>query len=122
MKYKETDWKLHMKQHRNKIGICPQYNIIFPNLTTHEHLYLFSIFKGINQSEFNKYYDEVNSELRLNTFIDKQVYCLSGGQKRRLSISIAMLGESDLVVLDEPTAGLDPTSRRELWDLLKKTK
>jgi len=64
----------------------------------------------------------VNNELRLNTFIDKQVYCLSGGQKRRLSISIAMLGESDLVVLDEPTAGLDPTSRRELWDLLKKTK
>lgn len=52
----------------------------------------------------------------------KQADKLSGGQKRRLSIAISLIGNCEFVVLDEPTAGLDPTSRRELWDLLKKMK
>jgi len=60
--------------------------------------------------------------LRLQSFINKQAENLSGGQKRRLAISISLIGDCEFVVLDEPTAGLDPTSRRELWDLLKKTK
>lgn len=66
--------------------------------------------------------DSVDKDLRLNTFMEKQAENLSGGQKRRLAISISLIGKCELVVLDEPTAGLDPTSKRELWDLLKKTK
>jgi len=60
--------------------------------------------------------------LNLTNFIDKLAINLSGGQKRRLSIALALLGDSDIVILDEPTAGLDPTSRRKLWELLKKVK
>jgi len=111
-----------IEENRNKIGICPQYNIIFPNLTVQEHMELFSVFKGLSSSEIKVEIDKIIQELRLHTFIHKQACNLSGGQQRRLAIAVALLGKCDFVVLDEPTAGLDPTSRRELWDLLKKTK
>jgi len=85
-------------------------------------MHLFSVFKGLIASEIQVEIDKIVQELRLHTFLDKQASNLSGGQQRRLAIAVALLGNCDFVVLDEPTAGLDPTSRRELWDLLKKTK
>mmetsp|Transcript_115750 Transcript_115750/g.248738 ORF Transcript_115750/g.248738 Transcript_115750/m.248738 type:complete len:180 (-) Transcript_115750:3232-3771(-) len=117
-----TDFTEWLESNRDKVGICPQYNIIFPNLTVEEHLQLFAIFKGVEPNLIADQIANVNTQLRLHTFMDKQACNLSGGQKRRLSIAVALMGSSEFVVLDEPTAGLDPTSRRELWDLLKKTK
>ena len=53
---------------------------------------------------------------------DQQAHTLSGGQKRKLSVAISMIGNSKIVILDEPTSGMDTTSRRRLWDMLKKNK
>jgi len=83
---------------------------------------LFCVFKGIEASEAKTEINNIVQELRLFTFLDNQVCNLSGGQQRRVAVAIALLGKCDYVVLDEPTAGLDPTSRRELWDILKKIK
>ena len=62
------------------------------------------------------------SQLQLASDLDKPAGTLSGGWQRRVSIAVSLLGESELVLLDEPTAGLDPSSRRELWSLLKNVK
>mmetsp|Transcript_50851 Transcript_50851/g.42760 ORF Transcript_50851/g.42760 Transcript_50851/m.42760 type:complete len:82 (+) Transcript_50851:518-763(+) len=66
--------------------------------------------------------NKVCADLNMSAFMDKQVSNLSGGQKRRVAIAISLLGDGEIVILDEPTAGLDPTSRRHLWQLLKQSK
>ena len=108
---------------RTIFGVCPQQNILFPDLTPIEHLYLFSVFKGIND---NKRIDEMSnkvlSDLELLPQSNKLVKFLSGGQKRKLQLAIALIGDSKIVLLDEPTSGMDLTARRHMWDMLKNSK
>ena len=66
--------------------------------------------------------DQMIADLGLLPKRDKAVKTLSGGMKRKLSVGIAFIGGSQAVILDEPTAGVDPSSRREIWDLLLKYK
>ncbi|CAD5115360.1 DgyrCDS4339 [Dimorphilus gyrociliatus] len=107
-----------MPQVRSSLGYCPQHNILFPTLTVEEHLSFFARLKGCpasqTKAEIEKYLDSI--DLR-----DKRkclAKTLSGGQKRKLSISIALIAQSKVVILDEPTAGMDATARRQLWDIL----
>ena len=116
------DIKTQMKQIRKIMGICPQHNILFPQLTVREHLSIFADFKRTN-SEGVK--DEINQLLKdLNLENKQQVLSknLSGGYKRKLSLGIALVGGSKVVFLDEPSSGMDVTARREMWDMLKKYK
>lgn len=106
---------------RKKIGICPQHDVLFQDLTVFEHLMLFSKFKGVNNT--NNIKIEINNllgELELSDKKDELSQNLSGGQKRKLSIAIALIGGSEVIFLDEPTSGMDITTRRKLWDILKK--
>uniref|UniRef100_A0A672M3S2 Cholesterol transporter ABCA5 n=1 Tax=Sinocyclocheilus grahami TaxID=75366 RepID=A0A672M3S2_SINGR len=102
------------------VGICPQFNIIFDVLTVEEHLRIFAAIKGILPSDID---GEVGTpilrDLDLEKIMDAQAKNLSGGQKRKLSVGIAILGDPKILLLDEPTAGMDPVSRHQVWSLLK---
>uniref|UniRef100_UPI00398EE067 phospholipid-transporting ATPase ABCA3 isoform X2 n=1 Tax=Pristiophorus japonicus TaxID=55135 RepID=UPI00398EE067 len=107
---------------RRSLGLCPQHDVLFENMTVEEHLTFFSGLKGCRYGQIR---EEVNQMLRILKFEGKRkakIKTLSGGMKRKLSIGIAFIGNSKIVMLDEPTSGMDPLSRRTTWDLLQHQK
>ncbi|XP_015840360.1 phospholipid-transporting ATPase ABCA3 isoform X2 [Tribolium castaneum] len=113
------DIQTNMKNIRANIGLCPQHNILFDELTVKEHLYFFCKLKGLSSVEIEKEIGKYVNLLELQPKINKKSTTLSGGMKRKLCVAIALCGGSKIVLLDEPTAGMDPSSRRALWDLLQ---
>ncbi|KAL8128675.1 hypothetical protein V2J09_017830 [Rumex salicifolius] len=107
---------------RKELGVCPQHDILFPDLTVKEHLELFAVLKGVKddvlESDVTEMIDEVGLADKANTIINS----LSGGMKRKLSLGIALIGNSKIIILDEPTSGMDPYSMRLTWQLIKKIK
>ncbi|XP_043856125.1 phospholipid-transporting ATPase ABCA3-like [Dromiciops gliroides] len=107
---------------RKSLGLCPQHDILFDYLTVAEHLSFYVQLKGISDkdcsNEINYILNILDLENKRNT-ISKS---LSGGMKRKVSIGIALIGGSKVVMLDEPTSGMDPVSRRSIWDLLQNQK
>uniref|UniRef100_A0A667YY91 Cholesterol transporter ABCA5 n=1 Tax=Myripristis murdjan TaxID=586833 RepID=A0A667YY91_9TELE len=101
------------------VGICPQFNIIFDVLTVEEHLRIFAAIKGILPADIDAEVTKVLKDLDLEKIMTAQAKNLSGGQKRKLSVGIAILGDPKILLLDEPTAGMDPCSRHQVWSLLK---
>ncbi|XP_030361987.1 ATP-binding cassette sub-family A member 9-like [Strigops habroptila] len=101
------------------VGICPQLNLHFEALTVKENLRTFAHIKGIQQKELEQEVQKVLAMLDLADLQDIHADALSGGQKRKLSLGIAILGNPQVLLLDEPTAGLDPCSRHHVWNLLK---
>ena len=113
--------EISMEQFRKVIGICPQHDVLFPQLTVEEHLKLFCVFKGLtNEIQIRKEVKKSLHDFSLINKKDTKIINLSGGQKRKLSIAIALIGGSKVIFLDEPTSGMDITSRRNLWDILKR--
>uniref|UniRef100_A0A8D2P1D1 ATP binding cassette subfamily A member 12 n=1 Tax=Zosterops lateralis melanops TaxID=1220523 RepID=A0A8D2P1D1_ZOSLA len=96
---------------RKNMGVCMQHNVLFNYLTTKEHLLLYGYIKGLQCAETGLY-----------SHRHKLAGTLSGGMKRKLSIAIALLGGSRVVILDEPTTGVDPCSRRSIWEIISKNK
>uniref|UniRef100_A0A8C2JSU6 ATP-binding cassette, sub-family A (ABC1), member 3b n=1 Tax=Cyprinus carpio TaxID=7962 RepID=A0A8C2JSU6_CYPCA len=104
---------------RRSLGLCPQHDVLFDNLTVREHLLFYTQLKGYPREKIP---DEVDRTLRILNLEDKRharSKTLSGGMKRKLSIGIALIGDSKVVMLDEPTSGMDPSARRAIWDLLQ---
>ncbi|KAM4890097.1 ATP-binding cassette sub-family A member 9-like [Sylvia borin] len=104
---------------RGMVGICPQFNTQFEVLTVKENLKTFAEIKGIKSKEVEQEVQNILELLDIINIQDTQAEKLSGGQKRKLSIAIAMLGSPQVLLLDEPTAGLDPLSRHQVWSLLR---
>ncbi|KAG7491241.1 hypothetical protein MATL_G00000950 [Megalops atlanticus] len=104
---------------RRLVGICPQFNIMFDVLTVEEHLRIFAAIKGIPAADIDAEVTKVLRDLDLEKIMDAQAKNLSGGQKRKLCVGIAILGDPKILLLDEPTAGMDPCSRHQVWTLLK---
>ncbi|CAG7822963.1 unnamed protein product [Allacma fusca] len=107
---------------RGSLGICPQYNVLFDDLTVEEHIKFFSLLKGYSASQAD---EEVDRMVRILGFESKRhalAHTLSGGMKRKLSIGIAFCAGSKAVLLDEPTSGMDPRTRRSTWDLIQSEK
>ena len=100
------------------IGYLPQNFEIFNELTAYEVLQFFANLKdyGITDDEINNLLKSLNLFSKKDTVVKK----LSGGMKRRLGIAQALIGNPDIVLLDEPTAGMDALSRRQMWNLLRK--
>lgn len=103
---------------RDMLGFCPQYNILFDHLTIAEHIYFYSALKGVPNQLISTETDHLVKVLGFPDKRDERSKSLSGGQKRKLSVAIAFVGNSEVVFLDEPTAGVDPYSRRSIWDLI----
>ncbi|KAL4157382.1 hypothetical protein PRNP1_006405 [Phytophthora ramorum] len=103
---------------RRQIGYCPQFDALFDLLTVREHLELFGAIKGIPQSSLDRVVMEKIQQLNLGDFEHKLAGSLSGGNKRKLSVAIAMIGNPAIIFLDEPSTGMDPVSRRFMWDVI----
>ncbi|XP_052619339.1 phospholipid-transporting ATPase ABCA3-like [Peromyscus californicus insignis] len=113
------DISQNMAQIRKSLGLCPQQNLLFDHLTVSEHLYFYCRVKGVPQKV---YLEETNNMLSTFNLLEKHdafSKSLSGGMKRKLAIIIALIGGSKVVILDEPTSGMDPASRRATWDRLQ---
>lgn len=105
---------------RRHLGLCPQYNTLFDKLTVREHLKLFCKLKGRSFDPTQA--DALLDSLELGDKANSLTMTLSGGMKRKLSLAIALIGGSEVVVLDEPTAGMDPGARHAAWSLLQREK
>ncbi|XP_010638873.1 ATP-binding cassette sub-family A member 9 isoform X1 [Fukomys damarensis] len=103
-------------------GVCPQSNVQFGFLTVRENLRLFATVKGILPHEVEEEVQQILRDLEMENIQDILAQNLSGGQKRKLTFGIAILGDPQVLLLDEPTAGLDPLSRHHIWNLLKERK
>ncbi|KAJ8041808.1 ATP-binding cassette sub-family A member 1 [Holothuria leucospilota] len=107
---------------RSSLGLCPQHNVLFDRLTVKEHLDFFIKLKGKSGKEATREVLEMIRDLQLLDKTNEQSQKLSGGMKRKLSCAVALIGGSKIVILDEPTSGMDPYARRATWDLLLKYK
>uniref|UniRef100_A0A452TPH4 ATP binding cassette subfamily A member 6 n=1 Tax=Ursus maritimus TaxID=29073 RepID=A0A452TPH4_URSMA len=103
-------------------GVCPQFNVQFEVLTVKENLRLFAKIKGIQPQEVEQEVQRILLELDIQNIQDNLAKHLSEGQKRKLTFGIAILGDPQILLLDEPTAGLDPFSRHRVWSFLKERK
>jgi len=113
------DGLIHRK---DSLGVCPQHDVLWDALTVWEHLVFFAVIKGMPFKEAKQAADGMLAELALTEKRDVRTKALSGGQKRRLSVAIAMIGGSNIVILDEPTSGVDPQSARQIWELVQNNK
>ena len=110
----------NMDKFRAKLGICPQHDILFEDLTIKEHLEMFAIFKGVSSDLIDEEVNKSLKDFQLTEIKDVVVEDLSAGQKRQLSVAISLIGGSRVIFLDEPSSGMDITSRRNLWEILKR--
>ena len=104
---------------RVPIGFCPQYDVLWPSLTVYETMCVYAQIKGLSLSEMDAAIDKMIESLEMTSKKHYLTGSLSGGQKRRLCVANALIGECKIVFLDEPTSGMDPFSRRALWSLIK---
>jgi len=116
------DLKTQLQTIRQMTGICPQHNVLFPTLTVCEHLRLFGCIKGLSGRELHEAVDRIVEEVGLTEKKNVPSSSLSGGMKRKLSLAMALMGDPKFVLLDEPTSGMDPYSRRSTWELLQRSK
>uniref|UniRef100_A0A4W5P9A0 ATP-binding cassette sub-family A member 2 n=1 Tax=Hucho hucho TaxID=62062 RepID=A0A4W5P9A0_9TELE len=116
------DIRTDMERIRQNLGMCPQHNVLFDKLSVEEHLWFYSKLKGMAEEDIRKEMNKMIEDLELNNKRHSLVQTLSGGMKRKLSVAIAFVGGSRAVILDEPTAGVDPYARRAIWDLILKYK
>ena len=105
---------------RRRLSLCPQFDIYFEMLSVREHLEIFARFKGVSVSAARLAAIDAAREVDLLEKLDATAGSLSGGQRRRLSIAIAFIGDPKIVFLDEPTSGLDPHARRFVWELIRR--
>ena len=101
------------------IGICPQKDALIMNMTVMENLYYFLGMRLMTVKEIEDYAESMLEKLNILKKKDEFVLGLSGGQKRKLQLAIALAGDTRLIMLDEPSSGMDPTARKETWDLIK---
>ncbi|XP_035731949.1 ABC transporter A family member 1-like isoform X2 [Vespa mandarinia] len=108
-----------MQMIRSMTGVCPQHDILFDLLTPREHLEFFAAVRCIPKSMIEHEVKKTLKDIDLVEKADTFAKYLSGGQKRKLSVGIAIIGDPKIIILDEPTAGVDPYSRRQMWSFLQ---
>jgi ATP-binding cassette, subfamily A (ABC1), member 3 len=117
------DIRTDMEAIRQDIGICLQHDCLFPMLTVREHIQFFSRLKGLySKVSFEEAETQIDQVIRDVALFEKRntfSKSLSGGMKRKLSVAIAFSGGSKVVLLDEPTSGMDPFSRRFTWNVIR---
>jgi len=116
--YRGLPFSKNKKEIQKQLGICHQSNILIDGFSVADHFKLFSGIKGKENESIDAWLKEID----LVGKKDYQVQKMSGGQKRKLCIGLALIGNPKYVFLDEPTTGLDPLSRRKIWNLLLKVK
>uniref|UniRef100_A0AAY5L834 P-type phospholipid transporter n=1 Tax=Esox lucius TaxID=8010 RepID=A0AAY5L834_ESOLU len=103
---------------RQSLGVCPQHNVLFSMLTVEEHIWFYARLKGLSEEQVKPEIEQILKDTGLPHKRTSRSSTLSGGMQRKLSVALAFVGGSKVVILDEPTAGVDPYARRGIWDLL----
>ncbi len=115
---KGMNWSGNSDRLRKIMGISLQETRFIDKLRVRETLKMFAVFYNLNNNRVDEVMEMVNLQSKARAFTDN----LSGGQKQRLALGIALLNSPEILLLDEPTTGLDPTARREVWDILNSLK
>jgi ABC-2 type transport system ATP-binding protein len=110
-------WGREDREIRERLGVCLQQTVLSPKLEVHETVELFRSFYREGRRP-----TEVMAEVGLTEKAQARVGTLSGGQQQRLALACALMGNPELLFLDEPTTGLDPQSRRQVWDIVNNFK
>ena len=97
----------------------PESFSLYPDLTVEENLYFYAGLFGLDNSTFNEKKKRLYEFSALGPFHNRRSGALSGGMKQKLALSCALVHDPDILILDEPTTGVDPLSRRQFWDILK---
>ena len=100
---------------RNLVSVCPQHDILWPELSPMDHLRIFGVFQGMSLSDVSKEAAVALKAVRLADVKWNPAGGFSGGMKRRLSVAIAAIGPKSVLLLDEPTTGMDPANRMHVW-------
>jgi ABC-2 type transport system ATP-binding protein len=103
---------------RERVGLMPQQFSLYRDLSVGENLRFFSRLNALPRAEHRRRSERLLAITRLGPFIDRRADALSGGMYKKLALACALLHEPEVLLLDEPTNGVDPVSRRELWELL----
>uniref|UniRef100_A0A2P2KTL6 ABC transporter family protein n=1 Tax=Rhizophora mucronata TaxID=61149 RepID=A0A2P2KTL6_RHIMU len=111
-----------MSKIQRLIGVCPQFDILWDALSGQEHINLFASIKGLPPASIDMVAQDLLEKVKLTDSARVRTRSYSGGMKRRLSVAIALIGDPRLVILDEPTTGMDPISRRHVWDIIQDAK
>ena len=114
--------KTELERSHEFIGYCPQFDLLWEDLSVENTLLFYSRIKNKEEIRINYMVEKILQDVKLTKFRKYLVRELSGGMKRRLSLGIALIGEPPIVFLDEPTTGLDPKNKREIWDILSHCK
>ncbi|KAG8267321.1 ATP-binding cassette sub- A member 5 [Homalodisca vitripennis] len=112
----------NMSEIQEIMGVCAQTNILFEDLTAREHLTFFARLKGLQAETLHSSVGKILQDIDLEDKANSQTKDLSGGQKRKLSVGIAIVGDPKIIILDEPTAGIDIFSKRHICSLLQRMK
>uniref|UniRef100_A0A0K0DQL5 ABC transporter domain-containing protein n=1 Tax=Angiostrongylus cantonensis TaxID=6313 RepID=A0A0K0DQL5_ANGCA len=102
------------------IGYCPQFDAVLKEMTGEETLCMFARIRGIPRSDIPKKVNAVIHTIGIGLYARRQIKSYSGGNKRRLSLGIALIGLPPVLLLDEPTTGVDPKARRIIWNIFSK--
>jgi ABC-2 type transport system ATP-binding protein len=113
------DVKKESTEIKKRIGLCPQELVIYPRLNARENIHLIAQMHGINKKDYKEKTDDLLGKMNLLDRAGSMVKNFSGGMKRRLNVLMAVIHEPELLFFDEPTAGLDPQSRRVVWDFIR---
>ncbi|KAF7850561.1 hypothetical protein BT93_L5312 [Corymbia citriodora subsp. variegata] len=118
------DIQTHMDAIYTSMGVCPQHDLLWETLTGREHLLFYGRLKNLKGSALTQAVEESLKSVNLfyGGVADKQAGKYSGGMKRRLSVAISLIGDPKVVYMDEPSSGLDPASRNNLWNVVKRAK
>ncbi|KAL5721635.1 hypothetical protein ACHQM5_005255 [Ranunculus cassubicifolius] len=118
------DIRTDMDKIYTTMGVCPQHDLLWETLTGREHLLFYGRLKNLKGEALTQAVEESLKSVSLfdGGVADKRAGKYSGGMKRRLSVAIALIGNPKVVYMDEPSTGLDPASRKILWDAVKRAK
>ena len=110
----------NLRKVRQNLGYCPQFDALIENLTVREQLELFYDLKSLPGELRDELVSQKIKEMNLEEYEDKLSGTLSGGNKRKLSVAMAMIGNPNIIFLDEPSTGMDPKARRFMWKIISR--
>ncbi|MFX0029877.1 MAG: ABC transporter ATP-binding protein [Candidatus Hermodarchaeota archaeon] len=113
------DIRKEAREIKKRIGVCPQELVLYPRLNAKENIHLIAQMHGMTKKDYKEKTDDLLGKMNLLDRSNDLVKNFSGGMKRRVNVLMAVIHEPELLFFDEPTAGLDPQSRRVVWDFIR---
>ncbi|MFX1338917.1 MAG: ABC transporter ATP-binding protein [Promethearchaeota archaeon] len=107
------------KKIKEHIGVCPQELVLYDRLTARENIQLIAQMHGMTRTDYQEKADDLLGQMNLLERADSKVKTYSGGMKRRVNVLMAVIHDPEVIFFDEPSAGLDPQSRRVVWDFIR---